>query len=129
MDKDVFIDELISILQAAKGGAEKMRAARWIDRGDEHYCDGCGQMVLYDAECWNTNAWAYCPYCGARMARSFARNRLVEPLTDEEQRIFLSAIRAETEKCKEIDARDPGGVGLERICKEICRKVMASLWG
>ena len=54
----------------------------------------------------------------------------IEPLTDEEQRIFLSAMRREKEICEKID-RDLGGKEyyfLSRICKEIERKVKDALW-
>lgn len=54
-----------------------------------------------------------------------------EPLTDEEQRIFLSAMERELEVCKEIDSetvREAYEVSLTRICKEIQRKVKGALW-
>lgn len=54
----------------------------------------------------------------------------IEPLTDKEQRIFLSAMRREKEICEKID-RDLGGKEyyfLSRICKEIERKVKDALW-
>ena len=54
-----------------------------------------------------------------------------EPLTDAEQRIFLSAMERELEVCKEIDSetvREAYEVSLTRICKEIQRKVKGALW-
>lgn len=54
-----------------------------------------------------------------------------EPLTDKEQRIFLSAMDREEKVCKEVDAevtREPYEDCLVRVCKEIIRKVKKSLW-
>lgn len=54
-----------------------------------------------------------------------------EPLTDKEQRIFLSAMSREEEVCKEVDAemtREPYEDSLVRICHEIKRKVKGALW-
>lgn len=52
----------------------------------------------------------------------------VEPFTDAEQRIFLTAITREKEKCKEIDGELDGLVNLKSICEEIERKVKSVLW-
>ena len=56
----------------------------------------------------------------------------IEPLTDEEQRIFLSAMKREKEICEKIDKDlDLGGEEYyfgSRICKEIERKVKGTLW-
>ena len=54
-----------------------------------------------------------------------------EPLTDEEQRIFLSAMWREEKVCEEVDRnymREPYKVSLMRVCKEIRRKVKGALW-
>lgn len=55
----------------------------------------------------------------------------VEPLTDAEQRIFLSAMERELKVCEEMDSetvREAYEVSLTKICKEIKRKVMGALW-
>jgi hypothetical protein len=55
----------------------------------------------------------------------------VESVTDEEQRIFLSAMERELEVCEEIDCeavREGREPKLTKICKEIKRKVMGALW-
>lgn len=57
-----------------------------------------------------------------------------EPLTDKEQRIFLSAMSREEEVCKQVDdewrgCREPYEDSLVRICHEITRKVKGALWG
>ena len=56
-----------------------------------------------------------------------------EPLTDKEQRIFLSAMGREEEVCKEVDdawrdCREPYEDNLVRTCHEITRKVKGALW-
>lgn len=54
-----------------------------------------------------------------------------EPLTDAEQRIFLSAMERELEVCKEVDnetVREAYETSLVKVCKEIKRKVMGALW-
>ena len=56
--------------------------------------------------------------------------KMVEPLTDAEQRIFLSAMEREFEVCEEIDCEAVGEgceVMLVKICEEIKRKVMGAL--
>ena len=59
----------------------------------------------------------------------------IEPLTDEEQRIFLAAMSREHKICEQVDKewKDSGCVGgggeLAYICGEIERKVKAALWG
>lgn len=59
--------------------------------------------------------------------------RVIEPLTDSEKRIFLAAMARELEICKEIDrehtAREAYEDSLEYVCKQIQRKVKAALWG
>lgn len=55
-----------------------------------------------------------------------------EPLTDNEQRIFLWAMHREEKVCKETDARfggDDDCVCLVDLCKSIARKVKACLFG
>lgn len=56
-----------------------------------------------------------------------------EPLTDNEQRIFLAAMSREEKVCKDIDRaflglNEPDTFSLVKICKEIMRKVKGSLW-
>lgn len=54
-----------------------------------------------------------------------------EQLTDKEQRIFLAAMRRETEVCEEVDkghVREAYEDSLVYLCKEIKRKVKAALW-
>ena len=56
-----------------------------------------------------------------------------EPLTDREQRLFLSAMTREEKVCKQVDddfryCREPYDEPLVRACKEIVRKVKGSLW-
>ena len=54
----------------------------------------------------------------------------VEPLTDDEQRIFLSAMSREEKICKEFDDNifSCYAVSLVRVCHEITRKVKDVLW-
>lgn len=57
----------------------------------------------------------------------------LEPLTDREQRIFLAAMSREEKVCKDVDeecrdCREPYDDSLVHICKEITRKVRATLW-
>lgn len=55
----------------------------------------------------------------------------IEPLTDNEQRIFLSAMAREEEVCKLVDESYDGGeeaVNLMKICSEIKRKVKGALF-
>lgn len=57
----------------------------------------------------------------------------IEPLTDNEQRIFLAAMRREEKVCKQVDEEYGGHFGpyednLVRICHEITRKVKGALW-
>lgn len=57
----------------------------------------------------------------------------IEPLTDNEQGIFLAAMRREEKVCKQVDEEYGGGEGayednLVRICHEITRKVKGALW-
>ncbi len=56
-----------------------------------------------------------------------------EPLTDKEQRIYLSAMEREEIVCKQYDdkhrnCREPYEDSLVRICHEITRKVKGALW-
>ena len=56
-----------------------------------------------------------------------------EPLTDDEQRIFLAAMAREEQICKKVDDdwKDYGVVyedSLVRTCHEITRKVKGALW-
>ena len=55
-----------------------------------------------------------------------------EPLTDKEQRIFLTAMAREEKVCKQVDDecrdRTPYEVSLVHICREIRRKVKGALW-
>ncbi len=56
-----------------------------------------------------------------------------EALTDNEQRIFLAAMSREENVCKQVDdefrgCREPYEDSLVRICREIIRKVKATLW-
>jgi hypothetical protein len=55
-----------------------------------------------------------------------------EPLTDKEQRIFLTAMAREEKVCRQVDdeCRDitPYEVSLVHVCKEIRRKVKGALW-
>ena len=51
-----------------------------------------------------------------------------EPLTDREQRIFLSAMHREMKVCKEVDEEYPRKDSLVKVCKEIERKVRSTLW-
>ncbi len=53
-----------------------------------------------------------------------------EPLTDDEQRIFLAAMGREEKICKDIDEeyKDFGAVNLVSVCRKIVRKVKGALW-
>ena len=56
-----------------------------------------------------------------------------EPLTDKEQRIFLSAMEREDKVCKQVDkecrdCREPYEDSLVSVCREITRKVKGALW-
>lgn len=55
----------------------------------------------------------------------------VNPLTDAEQRIFLSAMGRERKVCKNYDAiwTNVDGSNLTGVCDSILRKVKATLWG
>lgn len=55
----------------------------------------------------------------------------VNPLTDTEQRIFLSAMGRERKICKNIDAiwANVDGSNLTGVCDSVLRKVKATLWG
>ena len=50
-----------------------------------------------------------------------------EPLTDTEQRIFLTAMGKEENVCKEVCV-DGGEIDLIAVCHSIKRKVKATLW-
>jgi len=56
-----------------------------------------------------------------------------EPLTDNEQRIFLAAMGREEKVCKQVDeecrdCREPYEDSLVWTCREITRKVKGVLW-
>lgn len=54
-----------------------------------------------------------------------------EPLTDREQRIFLSAMGREEKVCREVDAEHPSENyedTLLAVCRSITRKVKGVLW-
>lgn len=58
----------------------------------------------------------------------------IEPLTDKEQRIFLSAMTREEKVCKDADSelgdcREPYEDTLVSVCHQIIRKVKGALWG
>lgn len=50
-----------------------------------------------------------------------------EPLTDKEQRIFLSAMDREERVCNRVDV-EMANQPLARVCREIVRKVKKALW-
>ena len=55
----------------------------------------------------------------------------IEPLTDTEKRIFLSAMSREEKVCKSIDdekVNDGTGIRLVPVCRSIERKVKKTLW-
>lgn len=57
----------------------------------------------------------------------------LEPLTDKEQRIFLSAMAREEKICKEFESecrncREPYEDSLVSICRHIIKKVKNTLW-
>ena len=64
--------------------------------------------------------------------RVIARSTQPEPLTDKEQRIFLTAMAREEKVCKQVDDecrdRTPYEDSLVHVCKEIRRKVKGALW-
>ena len=64
--------------------------------------------------------------------RVIARSTQPEPLTDKEQRIFLTAMAREEKVCKQVDDecrdRTPYEVSLVHVCREIRRKVKGALW-
>lgn len=54
-----------------------------------------------------------------------------EPLSDTEQRIFLSAMIKEENVCRNIDKMADGGIpsiNLVKVCKSIEKKVKKALW-
>lgn len=78
----------------------------------------------------NENGSLYVPY--ADVKKYLEQLPSAEPLTDNEKRIFLAAMGREEKVCKEIDkeyARETYEYSLMWICKEIKRKVKATLWG
>lgn len=59
----------------------------------------------------------------------------IEPLTDEEKRIFLAAMGKEEKLCQNIEElweklnlRSANDIDLVKVCKEIERKVKKALW-
>ena len=64
--------------------------------------------------------------------RVIARSIQPEPLTDKEQRIFLTAMAREEKVCRQVDDecrdRTPYEVSLVHVCREIRRKVKGALW-
>lgn len=52
----------------------------------------------------------------------------VEPLTDDEKRIFLAAMSKEARVCKKV-YKDGQGKDLVAVCHQIERKVKKALWG
>ncbi len=75
-----------------------------------------------------------CPICDVYFALGKAIDALSaepEPLTDQEQRIFLAAMGREIKVCEEVDrnyVREPYEDSLVRVCREIERKVKGALW-
>ena len=64
------------------------------------------------------------------LALNMVRDALnVEPLTDDEKRIFLAAMSREENACKEVcaDGSD-GGIDLVTVCHSVERKVKRALW-
>ena len=69
------------------------------------------------------------------LSEYFISSAQPEPLTDEEQRIFLAAMGREEKVCEEVDRnyvrepyREPYEESLMRAHKEIRRKVKGALW-
>ena len=65
------------------------------------------------------------------LVRDIAPSAQPEPLTDEEQRIFLAAMKREEKICEAVNRnfiREPSKVDLMNICREIKRKVKGALW-
>jgi len=64
--------------------------------------------------------------------RVIARSTQPEPLTDKEQRIFLTAMAREEKVCRQVDDecrdRTPYEASLVHVCREIRRKVKGALW-
>ena len=82
----------------------------------QFYCD----ITTYDIDMDDTRRDANCPLVE------------VEPLTDTEKRLFLSAVGREEDICKKIDSekelKDLGVKELAPIVRSIRRKVKKALW-
>lgn len=60
--------------------------------------------------------------------------KIIEPLTDIEQRIFLAAISREEKVCEKVDEeltfpKAENYIDLVPVCRSIERKVKKALWG
>ena len=102
----------------------EVRHGEWIfGETQGHSWMKCSECLV--SQSGQTATFSYCPNCGAKMRKE------AEPLTDEEQRIFLSAMYREEKVCKEVEAkmkRQPYEDSLVRVCREIIRKVKGALW-
>ena len=93
------------------------------------------RQAAIDALCDNCDhVEAVCPHypCKQYIAIENLPSAKPEPLTDEEQRIFLAAMAREEKVCEEVDRnymRDPYKDSLMSICQKIKRKVKDALWG
>lgn len=85
---------------------------------NEDQCEDCNRKNMY---------WSVSPNTVKRILNSLPSAQL-EPLTDKEQRIFLSAMGREEKVCKQVDdecrdCREPYEDSLVKTCHEITRKV------
>lgn len=94
-----------------------------------------GEAFRYDFGIYATELWAmpednFLEWLNAPCDRERPKNMpsaQQEPLTDEEQRIFLAAMGREEKVCAGVD-RNHDEDRLVRVCKEIRRKVKGALW-
>ena len=82
---------------------------------------------------WHNSDGSFYHSDDIRKALSELPSAQPEKLTDNEQRIFLSAMGREEEVCKEVDdawrdCREAYEDSLVHVCKEIKRKVKGALW-
>ena len=91
-------------------------------------CDRCGEHKKYDGVMCGT-----CYLDGVVDIIEDLPSAQPEPLTDQEQRIFLAAMEREEKIWEEIDRElryyiEVHENGLVWACKEIVRKVNGALW-
>ena len=91
----------------------------WVDISDKMYLSIMNEVAAKDIFEVRNDLY--------ELKSAIRKGKTIEPFTDTEQRIFLTAMGREKEICKKEDKWD-NRANLVLICGRISRKVRMALW-